>query len=79
MRAACYGIWVPGDGVDNRVEDWVYDAVGEGFWVVLAVEEAAICLCGRDRGRIAHVELQGLVDVEVDVVHLGGCYRLCPE
>lgn len=70
MRATCYGIWIFRDGIDNRVEDWVDDAVGQSLRVVLAVEEAAICLRSGNGGRVAHVKLEGLIDVEVDVVHL---------
>lgn len=70
MGTARYGIWILGDGVDDGVEDRIYDAVGQGFRVVLAVEEAAVCLCGWYCGRVAHVELEGLIDVEVDVVHV---------
>lgn len=72
MRAARDGIWTLCDGVDDGIEDWIYDAVGQGLGFVLAVEERRVCLyCWYDRW-VAHVDLEGLIDVEVDVfTHLG--------
>ena len=68
----------PGDGIGilcNRIHDGVQhgvdNAVGESLWVVLAVEERAICFRSRNSSWIAHIMLERIVDVEVDIVHRG--------
>ena len=72
MRAPRDGIGILCDGVHDGVENGVDDAVCQGLWLVLAVEQGAVCFGSRDGGRIAHVMLERIVDIELDVVHGGG-------
>lgn len=69
MRRPCDGLWVVGDGIDDRIEDRVDDRVCEGLGVIFAIEESAFRLWRRDRGRVAHVEFEGFVNVELDRLH----------
>ena len=71
MRAPCDSIGVLCNSIHDRVQHGVDDAVGERFWIILAVEERAVGLGSRNARRVAHVVLERIVDVEVDVVHRG--------
>ena len=67
------GVWVLCDSVDNGVEDAVDEAVvAEGFGLVVAVDKSAVSFWCRNAGRVVHVMLERIVDVELYRVHLVG-------
>jgi hypothetical protein len=79
VRAARNGIRVFGDGVDYGVEHSVNGPnVAQSLRVVLAVYQNAVCFWSLDSGRIAHVMLERIVNVEVDRAH-GRDLRVAPQ
>ena len=69
MRAPRDGIGVLGDGINDGIQDGIDDAVRQRLGLVFAVEKRTVCLRSRYRGRVAHVMLERIVDIELDIVH----------